>query len=145
MNEDMDRKLQDAVNSQAPLTGGDALRRMAGKTIREICYKKSKDGSINRLVLITADYEEFFFTVQGDNVEMISASIIHEAIGKLAGDKTVETIDSGLMDPDFSETDRVNNLFHALWTKAAGAEDYVKKEWQQLGDVLDKAGYRREK
>ena len=31
----------------------------------------------------------------------------------------------------------ISHLFHKLWTKAVGTEDYVKAEWKELNQILD--------
>lgn len=31
----------------------------------------------------------------------------------------------------------ISHIFHKLWTKAVGTEDYVKAEWKELNQVLD--------
>ncbi len=48
-----------------------------------------------------------------------------------------------MFDPDFSETDKVDRLFHTLWTKAVHTDNYDKSEWRELGRILNDAGYRR--
>lgn len=30
----------------------------------------------------------------------------------------------------------VDDLFHRLWTKAVGSDDYVKAEWKEMGEVI---------
>lgn len=36
-------------------------------------------------------------------------------------------------DPEFREA---HHQLHRLWTKAVGTPDYVKKEWQELENML---------
>lgn len=134
-----------AVNKDKPLSDGDAIGRIAGKRIRDIYFKQSKDGSIKQLVLISTDYDAFALSVNGNDVELISSHVLHDAFAKLLADPNMDMIYSGLIDPDFSEAKRVDKLFHTLWSKAVGDTNYVKVEWNELGNILSKAGYRREK
>ncbi len=38
--------------------------------------------------------------------------------------------------------EQLRHLFITLWTKATGRDDYVKSEWNQLGDILSRLGVR---
>lgn len=46
-------------------------------------------------------------------------------------------VGNGSMDTymDINQT-KVHHLFHTLWTKAVGTENYNKNEWKQLGNYL---------
>jgi len=79
-------------------------------------------------------------TIGNGEVELISAKAVHEIIEKLLADPKMETLHSGLIDPDYSQAKRVDRLFHLLWTKAVSADDYDKAQWTELGNILSKAG-----
>jgi hypothetical protein len=145
MTDSLSNKLAAAINKEKPLVDGDAIRKIAGKRIRDIYFKQSKDGSIKQLVIISTDYEAFAMTINNNDVNFFSSDALHEAFTKLLADSNMNTIYSGLIDPDFSEAEKVFRLFHTLWTKAISTDDYVKPEWTELGNILGKAGYRREK
>lgn len=41
---------------------------------------------------------------------------------------------------EHSDEERINSLFHRLWTKAAGTVSYDKEQWKQLQQLLYKKG-----
>jgi hypothetical protein len=40
--------------------------------------------------------------------------------------------------PMTPEEKEIYHLYHVLWTKAVGTQDYDKKEWKKLGELLEK-------
>ena len=39
-----------------------------------------------------------------------------------------------------SSTKQISALFHKLWTKAAGTDDYNKQDWKDLAELLHYRG-----
>jgi len=145
MTDNPQKPLMENIQKEIPLVDGVAIEKMAGKRIRDIYYKRSHDGSTKQLVLISTDFDGFVLSVSRDKEELLSSHVLHNKFSKMLDDSHMNTVYSGLMDPDFSEAKKVARLFHKLWSKAVGTSDYVKSEWIELGIILDKAGYRKGK
>lgn len=136
--DDIEKAIRESILKKTTLFDGAALENMAGKRIRDIYYKRSKDGSVKQIVIISTDLQGLIVTMGNAKEELISSLVLQDKFSKMFEDTNMDTVYSSLM--ECAKNKRVRQLLHILWSKA-NTSDYDKAEWKELDEILKEAGF----
>lgn len=134
----IEKVIRESISKETALFDGAALENMVGKRIRDFYYKRSKDGSVKQIAIISTDFQGIIVTMGSNTEELISSVALHDKFTKVLEDTNMDTVYSSFM--ECSKNKRVRQLLHILWSKA-NSSDYDKAEWKELDEILKEAGF----